>query len=47
VLLGDLVDGLHATKRLQAKLGLELGWMKPTLFLFQSLVTHFFGQCPT
>ena len=34
VLLGDLVDGFHATKRLQAKLGLELGWMKPALFCF-------------
>jgi hypothetical protein len=32
VLLGYLVDGLNATKRLQAKLGLELGWMKPALF---------------
>lgn len=32
VLLGDLVDGLDATKRLEAELGLELGWMKPALF---------------
>jgi hypothetical protein len=33
VLVGYL-DGLHATKRLQAKLGLELGWMKSALYLF-------------
>ncbi len=34
VLLGDLVDGLHPAERFQAKLGLELGWMKPALCCF-------------
>jgi hypothetical protein len=32
VLLCDLVDGLHATERLQPHLGLELWRMKSALF---------------
>ncbi len=32
VLLGDLVDGLHAAKRLQPHLGLELWKMNSALF---------------
>jgi hypothetical protein len=32
VLLGDLVDGLHAAERLQPHLGLELRRMNSSLF---------------